>query len=598
MHRGFPSTRPLFRPRVEALEDRCLLAVDYRLEPIVPTIDAGDQAVLREVLGRGLQAGNRVNVFAKAGDSITSALEFLRPLGALNYNPFDPAVVGGYGYLGSTVGFFRGPAFGVENSFTRTSAAAFPGWTSAQVLATLPGELDLTHPAFVLVMAGTDDAIFNVSPDTLRQNLTEIVQVSMDRGVVPILSTIPDILFPDLVPLQRAYNQVIAEVAESTHAPLWNYWLALQSVPHLGIRFDGVHPSVFPGGAGVFTDIGLQFGYNVRNLTAVQTLDHLKQVLLLGGLPDLPGGQTGWAPLSNTLVVSAGDRASFQVETIDPVTRSVLFRFNPFPGFLGSVRTALGDVNGDGVPDLIAVPGPGAPPNVKVFDGVSGLLLSSFFAYDPGMWFGLEVAAGDINGDGLAEIITTVDAGGPGHVRAFDGNGTLLASFFAFDPSYLGGAKVAAGDVDGNAVDDIVVSAGVGGHGHIRVFSGGDFDLIQSFLPHGPLFLGTLSLAAGDVDGDGIAEIATGVESGGGPHVQVFRGSTVVASFFAYAPGFPGGVRVALLDANNDGRDELVTAPASGAVPHIRILDPLRDAELDAFFSNALISDRGVFLAG
>ena len=56
-------------------------------------------------------------------------------------------------------------------------------------------------------------------------------------------------------------------------------------------------------------------------------------------------------------------------------------------------------------------------------------------------------------------------------------------------------------------------------------------------------------MAAADLTGDGVAEIITGAGPGGGPHVRAFSlaggASTEVASFFAYDPAFTGGVTVA-----------------------------------------------------
>jgi hypothetical protein len=53
-------------------------------------------------------------------------------------------------------------------------------------------------------------------------------------------------------------------------------------------------------------------------------------------------------------------------------------------------------------------------------------------------------------------------------------------------------------------------------------------------------------VAAGDVNGDGRADIITGAGPGGGPHVRVFDGATLAEldSFFAYNPLFGGGVFV------------------------------------------------------
>ena len=83
-------------------------------------------------------------------------------------------------------------------------------------------------------------------------------------------------------------------------------------------------------------------------------------------------------------------------------------------------------------------------------------------------------------------------------------------------------------------------------------------------------------MAAGDVTGDGVAEIITGAGPGGGPHVRAFErggGVTEVASFYAYRPGVAGGVVVAAEDLTGDGVAEIITGAGPGGGPHVRVLD-------------------------
>jgi hypothetical protein len=70
-------------------------------------------------------------------------------------------------------------------------------------------------------------------------------------------------------------------------------------------------------------------------------------------------------------------------------------------------------------------------------------VIRSFFAYGAGFTGGVSVAAGDVNGDGKADIITGAGPGGGPHVRAFDSVTSLeLLSFFAFEPGFAGGIFV------------------------------------------------------------------------------------------------------------------------------------------------------------
>src|SRR5207253_182607 len=121
-----------------------------------------------------------------------------------------------------------------------------------------------------------------------------------------------------------------------------------------------------------------------------------------------------------------------------------------------------------------------------------------------------------------------------------------LGSFFAYAPGFSGGVFVAAGDVNGDGKADIITGAGPGGGPHVEVFSGADGSVLDSFFAYNPAFTGGVSVAAVDFNGDGKADIVTGAGPGGGPHVRVRDGKTLndLASFMAYDPTFTGGVFV------------------------------------------------------
>src|SRR5262249_16784640 len=149
--------------------------------------------------------------------------------------------------------------------------------------------------------------------------------------------------------------------------------------------------------------------------------------------------------------------------------------FNAYAaGQTDGVFVAAGDVNADGRADIITGTDSGAQPLVKVFSGADGSLLASFLADSSSVTGGVRVAAGDVNGDGKADIITAAGPGGLPWVNVFDGvTDQRVYNFFAFDTSARSGVYVAAGDLNGDGKADIVVGAG-NGSSEVRVFSGSD----------------------------------------------------------------------------------------------------------------------------
>ena len=123
---------------------------------------------------------------------------------------------------------------------------------------------------------------------------------------------------------------------------------------------------------------------------------------------------------------------------------------HPFGNFTGGVHVATGDVNGDGYDDLIVAAGSGGGPEVEVYDGKTGDLIRAFYAYAPTFRGGVNVAVGDVDGDGKDDIITGTGPAAPPHVEVFSGaDNHLMDSFLAYSVNFRGGVNVAAGDMKG-----------------------------------------------------------------------------------------------------------------------------------------------------
>ena len=276
------------------------------------------------------------------------------------------------------------------------------------------------------------------------------------------------------------------------------------------------------------------------------------------------------------------------------------------PAFPGGVFVTCGDVTGDGIAETITGAGPGGGPHVRVWSTIGGVVTElfghGFFAYDPAFPGGVSVAVGDVTGDGIAEIVTGAGAGGDPHVRVVSTLGGVLSElvapgFLAYDPAFPGGVSVAVGDVTGDGIAEIITGAGGGGGPHVRMWStaGGVVSELfgHGFFAYNPAFPGGVFVAAGDLTGDGVAEIVTGAGPGGGPHVRVWSttGGTITElldhGFFAYDPAFPGGVFVAVGDLTGDGIAEIITGAGPGGGPHVRVWSVLGGTltELTGFFA-------------
>ncbi len=161
---------------------------------------------------------------------------------------------------------------------------------------------------------------------------------------------------------------------------------------------------------------------------------------------------------------------------------------NPqYAGKLGSGRIDLASLVGSGTVSvikdyLVTSMGAGGVPQVNLTKP-DGSAVASFDAFDPKFRGGVNVAAGDINGDGTAEIIAGAGTGGGPQVRVFDSKGKLLSQFFAYDPKFRGGVRVGAADVNADGKEETVTGPGVGGGPQVRIFSSAG-SLVEQFFPY------------------------------------------------------------------------------------------------------------------
>jgi hypothetical protein len=274
----------------------------------------------------------------------------------------------------------------------------------------------------------------------------------------------------------------------------------------------------------------------------------------------------------------------------------------------GGLSIAAGNLLPDSAPlglvqnEYVTGTGPGVEGVVRVWR-LNGALAFAFNPF-PGFTGGINVAVGDVVGDGDMELIAAVAANGPPHVKVFNGNGQLLGSFLAFDAGFLGGVNIAVGNVLGGISaggysgglvssafkQEIIVGAAAGGSPHV-VATNGSGVVLRSFLAFDLGYRGGVTVAAGSIDTQRAAGFGfTGVDTNSFdeiivgaatdvPHVKAFEvwtgAITERLSFFAFDPAVQQGVTVAAGSTDNSQGAEIFVSqivPAnSPAAPLVRV---------------------------
>lgn len=253
-------------------------------------------------------------------------------------------------------------------------------------------------------------------------------------------------------------------------------------------------------------------------------------------------------------------------------------------GLRMGVNLSVVDDDGDGVYDIVAVPMAGGGPQIKVFSH-AGSLKHQFFAYAETFRGGVELAVGDVNGDGEQELVVAPQSAAGPQIRVLKTDGSVVSQFFAYASTVRGGYNVTLGDVNGSGTYDIIISPKAGLGPQVAVFDW-EGTLLGRFFAFAETFRGGIYASAGDVDGDGNLELVATPESNAGPQVRVFEvDGTVLSQFWAYSSALRGSFTSFVADLNGDGTTEIATAPGTGMGPQVRTFNQNGGA-LSQFFSH------------
>lgn len=242
--------------------------------PVIPT-ELSDK--MREVYQKGIAMGNDPHTFTKLGDCNSMSPDFLHGFGGMYDLGKD------YAYLQPAIDYF-------QKSFRLANQSTNPGTTTSRLLVSLwtndlckPDEImldcqfRLDNPSIAIIALGTIDAKYHQQdPEAFERNLRVIIESTLERGIVPVLATKADNIEGD-----NSINATIARLAMEYELPLWNFWKAVQPLENHGLKPDGEHLNSWSGppATDFSLPISMEYGKEVKNITALQMLNFLMQQL-------------------------------------------------------------------------------------------------------------------------------------------------------------------------------------------------------------------------------------------------------------------------------------------------------------------------------
>lgn len=252
-----PSPTPIVIPHPNGLSDIYLPRVSDRA---------------RAIYLYGVSHGNDPRAFSRLGDCHSSYPGFL--------GTFDTPTayrLGDYAYLHDVIDYFSGSfSHPSQTGYSGLHMGAFfsPLWADPKICGggedVMECEYRLRHPSLIFINIGTLNMAS--SDEQYESFLRRIVEFWLGKSVLPILNTKAD----DIEGSNR-FNNITRRLADEYDIPLWDFWIAAQTLPNAGLQSDLVHLSE---GKPYFDDpVEMQSGWTMRNLTGLQALDIVWRVL-------------------------------------------------------------------------------------------------------------------------------------------------------------------------------------------------------------------------------------------------------------------------------------------------------------------------------
>ncbi|MFA5107447.1 MAG: IPT/TIG domain-containing protein [Patescibacteria group bacterium] len=275
------------------------------------------------------------------------------------------------------------------------------------------------------------------------------------------------------------------------------------------------------------------------------------------------------------IITGTGNGLSPQVRVFDGEGAAVGQFFAYDQALRTGVRVASCDLDGNGRDEIVTVPGPGGRPHIRIFDAYGNVRVGSgFFALDGKFMGGANLACGDVNGDGKGEIIVAAGAGGGPHITIHRADGRMIGNFMAYGLNFRGGIRVATAELNTDGKMEVITGPERGGP-HLEMFTGTGHQINPGVFAFDKNFGGGLSVATGDTNGDGRSEMIVTPGPEAASLVKIYKdfGITIAASFYLYDRSFVGASNIAAGDINGDGLAEIVGVARSNGTSRVVIFD-------------------------
>jgi lipoprotein-anchoring transpeptidase ErfK/SrfK len=264
------------------------------------------------------------------------------------------------------------------------------------------------------------------------------------------------------------------------------------------------------------------------------------------------------------------------IRIYDSETLKIEKEFFPFDTVVKNFSLAAADIDGDGRSEIVVGMGFGGEPMVKIFDS-DGSYLRDFLAYDKNFTGGIQVVGTDLDNDKKDEIVTAPGKGGGPHVRIFDGTGTpkINIGWMAFAKDYTQGINIAAGDINGDDQEEIAVARVYNvAKSEVKIFDKNGNDLKLGFKSNDYIDSLGLSMVLEDFGGDKKTEMVSAGRYNSLPVIDLRRiDGSKINSWKVFGDDFKGGVNIASGDTNGDGKKEIIVGAGYTGSPSVKIFD-------------------------